>query len=203
MGWSATGWPPHQHSDSSPVVWTSSTIIYAWPYLARPQRCVNKARCRGRVTYQPNPSPCPDTWVSVLWELRRRDVLLMNGQKADWRFDAWFSLRGRDGRKGLCLWIQERAPWLSLPNKPLGRLIPSQFATPQQPSSWSLRPLPPPAAHPGCRPAALREALHATLLCCSASCWWTVAWRCRDASPWHTHPGTTAGLMPSVHDSAL
>lgn len=85
--------------------------------------------------------------------------------------------------------LQERAPWARLPNKPLGRLLPSRFATPQ-PSSRNLRHLALPVGHQGCHPADLLEALHATLLCSSASCWWTVVSRCSDASPWHTRPGT-------------
>lgn len=93
--------------------------------------------------------------------------------------------------------LQERAPWASLPNKPLGRLVPSQFAT-LQPFNWNLGHLALPVAHQGCHLAALLEALHAILLCSSASCWWIVVLRCSAASPWHTHPGTATDLMPSV-----
>lgn len=93
--------------------------------------------------------------------------------------------------------LQESAPWARHPNKPLGRLLPSQVATPQS-SIRNLRHRALPVGHQGCHLADLLEALHVTLLCSSASYWWTVVSHCSDASPWHTHRGTATDLMPSV-----
>lgn len=87
-------------------MWTNSTIIQAWPYLARAQSCVNKARCRGRVIHQQNHSHSP------LWICPPRKKTSMNIQDTV-KMYLWISSERQllywDGEPGQRLWTPKAA----------------------------------------------------------------------------------------------
>lgn len=62
----------------------------------------------------------------------------MNGQEADWRFVAWFSLRGRDGRKGTMSVDPGNSTMSEPPQQTTGEAGPFPVCNP--PAAFQLKP---------------------------------------------------------------